>query len=250
MRLTCLRIGNSKTSNHRIVKVETSKDSPLTAGQGLIGLGPSSGSNVFKLLNDTDTGLAPLDSIFRQNTSTPNFLSITLSRDLGTQGNDIVSISSGQLSIGSVIEGFESITSQRKLPVPVDPYKQQHWLTFLDADGFTGPDGQTVTTLTAFSDSLGPHQLKTVFDSGFSLPQVPGYLSDAIYGRVPGAVFVDDSSSPPGYWTVPCNYELNVSFVFGGVRIPIHPLDLTVPFDSSSNIIGNNTCMGTVRLFT
>ena len=56
---------------------------------------------------------------------------------------------------------------------------------------------------------------------GFTLPQVPRAVSDAIYGRVQGAVY----DTTQQFWTLPCGQLLNISFNFGGVNIPIHPLD-------------------------
>jgi hypothetical protein len=52
-------------------------------------------------------------------------------------------------------------------------------------------------------------------------------VADAIYGRIPSAEFVRLPNNP-GYWRFPCDYELNVTFLFGGIEFPIHPLDLAI----------------------
>ena len=62
------------------VEVVPSGQNP--AGIGLIGLGPNSGSNIFKELNST-VGDAVLDRIFVQNTSTPNYITVNLGRSDG-----------------------------------------------------------------------------------------------------------------------------------------------------------------------
>ena len=59
--------------------MEITPDSNNVAGSGLIGLGPAVGSNILSTLG-SDAGSPPLDMIFGQNTSTPNFLTILLDR--------------------------------------------------------------------------------------------------------------------------------------------------------------------------
>lgn len=139
-------------------------------GSGLIGLGPNFGSQVHSALNDPK-GDAPLDRIFQQNASTPNFLTILLSRD-----DDPGEKFPGDLTIGEVLPGYEAITNAPKLPVTVLSSKNQvnqHWQTVLDADGVIGPDGKSIDINTVVSSTSNKKQLTAVFDSGFSLPQVP-----------------------------------------------------------------------------
>ena len=175
-----------------------------------------------------------LDRIFRQNLTTPNFLSVLLSRvsdDLpGTTPQ------TGQLTVGSVIPGLESITSMKHLPALVDQFGVQHWETVLDANGIIGPDGVAIATNTTIENpTVGAEdQLHVVFDTGFTFPQVQQSVADAIYGRVPGAEFITQSSAP-GYWRIPCDYELNISFVFSGVKYPISPLDMTYVEETDNN---------------
>ncbi|KAG8853834.1 hypothetical protein FRB96_007974 [Tulasnella sp. 330] len=56
-------------------------------------------------------------------------------------------------------------------------------------------------------------------------------LANAIYNKVPGAIFNTSSSQ----WTIPCKHELNLTFVFGGQKIYIHPLDLSAPGSAIGN---------------
>ena len=59
--------------------MEITPDSNNVAGTGLIGLGPAAGSNILSTLS-SGAGSPPLDMIFGQNKSTPNFLTVLLDR--------------------------------------------------------------------------------------------------------------------------------------------------------------------------
>ena len=151
--------------------VDTEPDTELDI-EGLIGLGPSALSSVRELLNSSD-GDPPLDRIFRQNMSTPNYLTVLLSRefDLSPGGTEPVA---GQLTIGTTIPGYENISSQAKLPALRDQFYVQHWQTLLDENGIRGPDGERIETVTTIENPTEgtDNQLHVVFDTGFTYPQV------------------------------------------------------------------------------
>ncbi|THV05271.1 acid protease [Dendrothele bispora CBS 962.96] len=202
---------------------------------GIIGLGPSSASPIRAMLNDS-SGDPALDRIFRQNMSTPNTLTFLLSRNATLEG-PLVDQFFSQLTIGTVVPGFEAIQDSPKLPALLDQFgpSTQHWTTLLDPNGIIGPDGQQISTTTSIPNPTDgtPDQLHVVLDSGFSVPQLPAYVADAIYGRIPGAEFIEDGSTlhPElagfvNFWRIPCEYEVNVSFVFAGQEYPVSPLDL------------------------
>ena len=95
-------------------------------------------------------------------------------------------------------------------------------------------DGLPIDTTSTVSPQAGSDpnqpaynqsQLHVIFDTGYTIPQLPQNVVDAIYGRVPGGQW---SPGSPSYWQIPCDYELNVSFVFGGVQFPVAPLDLNL----------------------
>lgn len=209
----------------------------VTDGQnreGLIGLGPYTSSVIRGNLNSA-TGDPVLNRIFALNTSTPNFLSFTLSR-----ASDATQDFQRELTIGEYIEGLENITQAPKNPVQILPTSAQgaqHWSLLVD--GIIGPDGQTIPYSTTV-----PNQKKAVavIDSGFSLPQVPRSVSDALYGRVQGAEWSDNT--PVGsVWVLPCDQELAASFIIGGVTYRIHPLDLSLAFTLTD---GTTACYGAV----
>jgi hypothetical protein len=145
--------------------LDTSGNNP--SNEGLLGLGPNSESNVHAALNSKD-GDTPLDRIFRDNMSTPNFISVYLGRS-----DDPTDPFPGDLTVGSLVQGFENVTSQPKLPVfDVRARGGQHWQTLLDEDGIIGPDGNPIHA-TSHVAGGGKNRLNVIFDTGFSLPQVP-----------------------------------------------------------------------------
>ena len=150
--------------------VDVPASSTNIVGSGLIGLGPNYGSQVHDALKSS-SGDAVLDRIFQQNTTTPNFITILLGRD-----DDPSDVFPGDLTVGEVLPGYEAITSQPQLPVtlvPVSDIGNQHWQTLLDTDGIIGPDGKPIDVKTGVASTKNDKQLTAVFDSGFSLPQVP-----------------------------------------------------------------------------
>jgi hypothetical protein len=161
-------------------------------------------------LDKGSDGDTPLNRIFSQNKSSSNYITMLLDRS-----NDPTESFTGQMTISEVVKGFENITSQPKLEV-FEVHKltdrDQHWQVELDKDGIIGPDGQPIPHKTIVHGTDG--HLVAVLDSGFTFPQVPRDVSDAIYGRVPGANYDSDSQ----IWTIPCDIEVNLTFIFGGVK--------------------------------
>lgn len=186
----------------------------LADSVGILGLGPSAAS-INRILLNRAKGDPVLDRIFRQNTSTPNFISILLPHEADDgdflTGDRVAQTS--QLTIGEIIPSMEAIINATKLPALVDLFRGDtplalHWTTLLDSNGIIGPGGERIQTPTGIKNPMNgsSDQLHVIFDTGFSLPQVtrclsmyylvlgltvaiqiPRYLADAIYGRVPGA---------------------------------------------------------------
>lgn len=220
-----------------------------------MGLGPSQASEVLATLGQNN-GDPVLDRIFRQNLTTPNFLTVLLGR-----AGDPTDTFVGDITVGETVSPFDNITSQPKLPVKAAPSRGgQHWVTLLDKDGIIGPDGQHIVTPKKATGG----QLAVLFDSGFTFPQVskcvapavahtrssltpfaPRRIADAIYSRVPSANFVNVPAAGGNMWTLPCSTELNVSYIFANVTIPVHPLDtVTSAFHGPPDAEGNPTCVG------
>ena len=164
---------NTKTN---FLAVFVTPDQGNVDGTGLIGLGPSSGSNILSTLNSA-AGNTPLDSIFLLDLTTPNFLSILLGR-----ADEPGAPFPGDITVGEILPGYENVTSQPQLnvtEVSLSEAGNQHWQALLDADGCIGPDGHPIPVSTVVEGAPNPDQLTAVFDSGFSLPQVPKYASVA-----------------------------------------------------------------------
>ena len=49
----------------------------------------------------------------------------------------------------------------------------QHWQTLIDENGILGPDGQPIALTTVVDKTSNGKKLTAVFDTGFSLTQVP-----------------------------------------------------------------------------
>jgi len=210
---------------------------------GLIGLGPNSGSVISNKL-DGGAGDAVLNRIFEQNKTSQNFISFLLDR-LG----DSTEPFTGQLTISELVPGYENITNQPKLSVElvaglID--QNQHWQVLTDKNnGVIGPDGKIID-ISSIVPKAPDGTLVAVIDSGFTLPQVPRDMADAIYGRVQGAVY--DTANQ--FWTVPCGQLLNISFNFGGVNIPIHPLDTVSSDFNYKDSSGKSACVGAFQPIT
>ncbi|KAI9433250.1 acid protease [Lactarius psammicola] len=204
--------------------------------QGLMGLGFDDGSIVRGILGDGQ-GDTPLSRIFQQNKTTQNFVSILLDRE-----DDPTDSVTGQITVSEFASGYESIESQTKLYIK-DVFfdtSSQHWAVYIDKNGVTGPDGNVIS-LTSIVPRVRGGKLIAVLDSGFTFSQVPRKMADAIYGRVQGANY----SQEDGLWKVPCDQELNISFTFAGVKMPVHPLDTV-----SNDFNLGSYCVGTYQPIT
>ncbi|KAH9069348.1 hypothetical protein EDB83DRAFT_2374659 [Lactarius deliciosus] len=194
----------------------------------MLGLGPNSGSRIHASLDNQSQGSAVLDRIFQQNVSSPNILTVLLGRS-----NDPAEKYPGNITVGEVLPGLENITNEPQVPVtslPSSDSADQHWQVLLDEDGIIGPDGKPIQVQTNVQSTPNPKQLTAIFDTGYSFPQVPQEVSDAIYSGIPGASF-QFVNGVGQIWVIPCDAEY-----------PIHPLD-TNSDDAWTNPDGH-TCLG------
>ncbi|KAJ7069539.1 aspartic peptidase A1 [Mycena amicta] len=238
-----LQIDNFTVADQAFLQVANSSSfSADSAFNGLVGLGPSAGSSIQNKIKGT-AGDTMLNRIFQQNKATSNYITFLLNRK-----NDPGQTLTGQFTISEPMKGFENITSQTKLNVETVHRllkDQQHWQAITDKDSVIGPDG-TVINIDSIVPKAPDGQLVVVFDSGFTFSQVPRDLSDAIYGRVQGAVY--DTKNE--WWTVPCGQEVNLTFHFGGVAFPIHPLDVVDDNFKITDALGNHVCIGAFQPIT
>jgi len=209
---------------------------------GLMGLGPNTGSKISDKIADA-TGDSVLNRIFSANNFTSNYITMLLNRQ-----NDPNQQWTGQMTVSEVLPQYGNITSMRNLTVDKVhrlTNADQHWQMLTDSNGVIGPDGNSIL-VDSFVPSAPTNQLVAVIDSGYTLPQVPRTMSDAIYGRVPGAAY--DTTN--GYWTVPCDSLVNLTFIFGGVEIFVHPLDVVMSEFNYKDANGNTQCVGSFQPIT
>ncbi|RPD62708.1 acid protease [Lentinus tigrinus ALCF2SS1-7] len=233
--------------NQAYISVAVSSDNK--EGSGLIGLGPNYGSQVSDAVGDS-SGDAVLDRIFQQNTSTPNYITFLLGRN-----DDPTDPPTGDLTVGELMSGYENVTSQPKLSVSVVSSTEtvnQHWQILLDADGIVGPAGNDVISEfnveSAVDSTSNKKQLTVVLDTGYSLPQVPTAVAEALYKDVPDAQLVTRSELSGQVWQLPCDKEVNITFKFGGVSFPVHPLDSNIDLNLTDSS-GNHVCFGAFQPF-
>jgi hypothetical protein len=153
--------------------VQVNSSSTYPSGQGLIGLGPNVGSNIYDALKKQPQGDTVLDQIFRQNPSTPNILTVLL-----TRSDDPTEQYPGEITVSDILSGMQTVVNQPKLTVKTVPSSRsgdQHWQVLLDPNGITGPNGQPIAVSTKVSGTSNSSSLTVVFDTGFSLNQVPKY---------------------------------------------------------------------------
>ncbi|KAG6856242.1 hypothetical protein H0H87_006175 [Tephrocybe sp. NHM501043] len=210
---------------------------------GLLGLGPNKGSVIYKKL-DGHTGDTTLTHIFQQNTNADAYITFLLDRKNGPTQSF-----TGHLTISEVTPGFENITSMPELDVDTVNKllgSDQHWQALTDKNtGIIGPDGNPIS-VSSIVPSAPDGTYVAVFDSGFTFSQVPRDVSDAIYGRVQGAVYDEKNE----YWTVPCGQYLNISLGFGGRQYPVHPLDTVDDNFAAKDANGNRVCIGAFQPIT
>lgn len=147
------------TYNKRIVQV--TPDSNHTVNNGLIGLGPGFVSNIYETLNHSKDGLPPVDNIFRQDRTTPNYLTVLLGRSDDPSNNF-----PGDFTVGELLSGYEDVQNQPKLPVDFAKYGNQHWSVLLDENGIIGPNGDPITVTTKVASTKDKHKLTAMFDTG------------------------------------------------------------------------------------
>ncbi|KAG8854723.1 hypothetical protein FRB96_007408 [Tulasnella sp. 330] len=219
-----LTFASHSVPSQAFLSVTSSSGTQNDTGTGLIGLGPPIASVLVEQIQ-TISVEPPMSNIFAQNLTSDNYITLFLSRD-----DDPESTAISQLTVSEPLPGYESILQQSKLPVPLnlaDEIKYgeaQYWKTYTDPNGVLGPDGQPIS-LKSKVHGAPDSALVVTFDSGDTLPQVLPELATAIYSTVPGAIWNDSLS----IWTVPCTHELNLTVVFGGQKIYIHPFDLSAP---------------------
>ncbi|KAK0504252.1 aspartic peptidase domain-containing protein [Armillaria luteobubalina] len=249
IKLSTLEFAGHTVQDQAFMQVTPDSDHPI--GKGVLGLGPTSGSNIYYNLTTSD-GYTVLDHIFLQDTSAPNYLTVLLGR---TQ--DPPDVFPGEISIGELLDGYSNVESEPKLAATINPVGEsldQHFQILLDQDGIIGPDGKPISITTKVKQTPNSEQATAVLDTGFALTQVPKSVADEIYSRFSGAEYIN----VPGVgevWVLPCDEEVNITFKIGGNSYHIHPLDATMDLSLANlfdlkNSIGRSFCVGSFQPFS
>jgi len=182
---------------------------------GVAGLGFTRLSSVDSLINSTrqSTGRSLLYNLFMSNPSESNFIAFSFDRN-GDPGSDV----QGVFSIGEVEPQFANVSNN--LPIPTYPDENpSRWSVLIDAVIVN----DTITVPTSSVAGAPSNKAVALIDSGCSYSYVSKEICDALYSNIPGAMF----DTPSGYWTVPCDAEVDMALQIGGQVIPLHPLDVT-----------------------
>ncbi len=139
--------------------VEQAVDSSHPEGQGVLGIGASRLSSILSALS-APAGNTVIDNLIEVEGTGSNFVTSLVSRPADDSGTI-----STQLTIGEVVSDHIDVQAAAQLPVSKNGW-DSHWLVSLDGSGIIGPDNLVIRA------SKGT-QLKVVFDSGYTMSQVP-----------------------------------------------------------------------------
>lgn len=182
--------------------------------------------------NDT-SGLTFLSNIFLQNKTAPNLFTVLLGRDYDKDGPQ-----EGAFTISEYVEGLEKISEEPKLfrtPAQVKNVTTlPRWSVQLDSMTVNGTKFQFNQSSVSEAD---PGKQVVVLDTGFTFSQMPPAAVDFIYSQIPGSFFNQTS----GFWVVPCDATIPLSFEFAGKSFPVHPLDITTIANSNNNTVCVNS---------
>ena len=176
---------------------------------GLLGLGfnGTGASNIDRTIRDTYGPTATwggpfLSNVFAQNTSSPNFIAIELSRT-----DDLEDTSGGSFDIGEYDARYAAVEHAPKLPQ--FPPGSDSWQTLLDGIRVNGKD----ITITSGVRGAPKGKAVSALDTGTPTSAFTTTVVNQIYGSVAGAVFVSQDYG----WVLPCNATPDVEFSFGYV---------------------------------
>ncbi|KAH9854587.1 acid protease [Lenzites betulinus] len=201
------------------VNVPGAREITTYGNQGILGLGaPRQWSVVRHALSDSPwNGRSFLDNAFDQNPALDNFFIV----EFGPR--DRTGVVQGGISliifIGEIPSALAVIKDAPKLPLVTGSF----WDVPSQSGGFLVNGLPLNITSSSTADLNKPVMM---LDTGAFAASIPPEYLRAIYGSLPGAALMRD-----GYWSVPCDTKMNVSIYFGDIAYPIHPLDMTEPYD-------------------
>ncbi|EJU05291.1 acid protease [Dacryopinax primogenitus] len=224
-----------------------------SADDGLLGLGPSYASINWNTAQPYikagqlphNAGDSLLDRIFQASSNTANCIAIYMSRNEDPSSSNV---GQGVFTISEVLTQYKQVMNIPVLPVVQSSNMlEQHFSVVLDSA--IGNNGQAISLPKSSVPGVPAGKMVTIFDTGYTFPQVPAAIATAIYGGVSGAK--QQTLSDGGvWWTLPCTTEVNAAFVFAGKTYPIHPLDLNFQGNIVFSDLPQGTCVGAFQAIT
>ncbi|OCH86255.1 acid protease [Obba rivulosa] len=180
---------------------------------GLVGLGPpsedSSIQDSLAQANSSVKGLTLLQNIFAQNPDLPQFFTFWIARNDGneTTGGGIFTIGEPSPNLAQILDAPRLNLSNAT----------DHWEGHIDGVWINGQWYNTTQS--------GDHNLTAIFDSGTPTATVDPYFVDLMYKSIAY------NQSDDGTYYVPCDAQVNVTFAFGDLPYPMHPIDMSELID-------------------
>ncbi|KAH9939935.1 aspartic peptidase domain-containing protein [Amylocystis lapponica] len=191
---------------------------------GLLGLGPpiQESTTASQISGAGYDGSTALERIFAEY-DVPQQFTMLMYRNNGT-GETV----GGEMTIGIPLDDYSDIEDQPQLPIVDAPLVGRTlWSVPVDAVKVNGVWYNETAT--------GATNLTAVLDSGIPTAFIDPFFVNAIYGD--DVTYADGGDAP----NAPCGLQANVSFVIGGVEMPIDPIDVVTPYDY---VDGQVTCTG------
>ncbi|KAJ1304596.1 hypothetical protein OPQ81_005739 [Rhizoctonia solani] len=219
-------------------------DAMLNRGTyGIIGLGFDALSDVVRAVQtnyNATWGRSLLSNLFLQEPSTPNHIAFALER-----AGDLDDMAEGAFDVGEILPQYAVVNNSPS--IPLWPENANRWTVLLDGMNVNNLPVPLNSTFEG-DNASDPPQGKSLalLDTGASFALIPKWAVDAIYGHIPGSVYLSEDA----LWAVPCMGEAKVTFSIGGVSVPIHPLDLTIPTVVPINGTNQTFCLNAFRPLT
>ncbi|KAH9921579.1 aspartic peptidase domain-containing protein [Amylocystis lapponica] len=211
----------------------TTAANDLPGISGLLGLGPPLEESITasQISGAGYDGSTALEKIFAEY-DVPQQFTMLMYRDNGT-GETV----GGEMTIGIPLDEYSDIEHQPQLPIVDAPLGgRTHWSVPIDAVKVNGVWYNETAT--------GATNLTAVLDSGTPTAFIDPFFVKAIYGD--DVTYANGGDAP----NAPCGLQANISFVIGGVEMPIDPIDVVTPYNymhgqvtctGAFNSIGNST---------
>ncbi|CAE6459120.1 unnamed protein product [Rhizoctonia solani] len=223
--VTNVSFADFDVSDQAFIAVTSAKDMDTMFKRGtygIMGLGFDTLSNVVQVVHtnyNATWGRSLLSNLFLQEPNTPNHIAFALER-----AGDLDDMAEGAFDIGEILPQYAAVNNSPQ--IPLWPENANRWTVLLDG---MSVNNSTVHLNSTFEgdNAADPPEGKSLalLDTGASLGLLPKWAVDTIYGHIPGSVYLSED----GLWIVPCMGEAKVTFTIGGVPVPIHPLDLSIP---------------------